>query len=136
MKTFLIILLSVLGFAFVTTKEPLKVDAISSETMINIKLDEGKKWPTDDATTSHIQTMITLCEQALSQKTYEVTALNDALTKEINLLNRNTKMTGDARSQLHNYQLGIRKRIQAISDNRGSVEWLLHELKRYADYFD
>ncbi len=136
MKLSLILLLAFLSFAFIPTKEPLKVDAISSETMINIKLDEGKKWPADDATSKHIQTMIALCEQALSQKKYEVPLLNETLTKEINLLNRNTQMTGDARSQLHNYQLGIRKRIQAISDNRGSVEWLLHELKRYADFFD
>lgn len=136
MKTFLILLLAISSVTFITSKEPIKVDAISSETMIKIKLNEGKKWPKDDATTKHIQTMIALCEQALSQKTYEVIELNDAFTKEINLLNRNTKMTGDARAQLHNYQLGIRKRIQAISNNRGSVEWLLHELKRYADYFD
>lgn len=136
MKIFLIILFAISSVTFITSKEPITVDAISSETMIKIKLNEGKKWQTDDATTTHIETMIALCEQALSQKTYEVTPLNDALTKEINLLNRNTQITGDARAQLHNYQLGIRKRILAISDNRGTVEWLLIELKRFSEYFD
>ncbi len=136
MKTIFTLFLSLLFFAFFTPEKQLIVDAISSETVINIKMNNGEKWPSDTSTTAHIQTMIALCEEALSQKDYKVLPLKEALTNEINLLNRNTQITGDARSQLHNYQLGIRKRINAVIENRGSVEWLMHELKRYFDYFE
>ncbi|GGD84630.1 hypothetical protein [Planktosalinus lacus] len=111
-------------------------DAHSSATMINLKLNDGEKWPTDEVTTNHIQSMIDLCEAALSQRTYAVAPLHEALTQEIDALNQNTQMSGDARAQLHNYQLGLRKRIEALSENRGTVEWLLHELKRFTDYFE
>jgi|GEM_PF-3918441 len=136
MKTCITLILALLFFTSFSLEKQQNVDAISSETMIKIKLNEGEKWPTDTATKKHINLMIELCEQALSQKAYDVNLLTESCTKEVNLLNRNTKMTGDARSQLHNYQLGIRKRINALSDNRGSVEWLLHELKRFSDYFE
>ncbi|WP_339610875.1 hypothetical protein [uncultured Planktosalinus sp.] len=133
------ILLSLFCFYLLLTPPPPSVaipDAYSSATMIKLKLNDGEKWPTDEATTNHIQSMIGLCEEALSQRTYAVAPLHEALSKEIDLLNRNTQITGDARAQLHNYQLGLRNRIEALSDNRGSVEWLLHELKRFADYFE
>lgn len=111
-------------------------DAYSSETMINIKLNEGEKWSTDKPTAAHIQTMIDLCEEALSHRTYETAPLREALAQEIDLLIQNTQMTGNARAQLQKYQLGLRKRIETISQDRDTVNWLTDYLDRFFEYFE
>lgn len=133
--------ISLITFIFLLYLFPVKVesykpDAVSSETIINIKLNEGEKWPADEVTTNHIRNMQALCEEQLAEKTIDDELLREKLNHEVDLLNRNTTMTGDARSQLHNYQLGIRSRINTLSQDRESVIWLTDYLKRYDDYFE
>jgi hypothetical protein len=111
-------------------------DAISSETIINVKLNDGKKWPADEATTQHVNNLLGLCQQQLSEKTIDDELLREELTREVDLLNRNTQMSGDARAQLHSFQLGIRNRINTISQDRESVLWLTDYLERYFEYFE
>lgn len=111
-------------------------DAYSSETIINVKLNEGEKWPADEATTRHIKKLQDLCQQQLSEKTIDDELLREELTREVDLLNRNTQMSGDARTQLHNYQLGIRNRINTLSQDRESVQWLTDYLERYYEFFE
>tara|TARA_R110000850_G_scaffold30630_2_gene84203 strand:+ start:52663 stop:53070 length:408 start_codon:yes stop_codon:yes gene_type:complete len=123
-------------FLFPVENKPLIPDAISSETVINVKLNNGEKWQADEATTEHIKNLQALCKQQLSEKTIDDELLREELTREVDLLNRNTQMTGDARAQLHNYQLGIRNRINTISQDRESVQWLTDYLQRYFDYFE
>jgi hypothetical protein len=136
MKTFLLLLLSLLSLTLISTEEESTIDAYSSETIINIRLNDGEKWSADEATTKHIHTMQSLCESQLSEKTIDDELLREQLNTEVDLLNRNTKMTGDARAQLHNYQMGIRSRINTISQDRESVVWLKDYLKRYFEYFE
>lgn len=111
-------------------------DAYSSATIINISLNDGEKWETDEATTNHINNLKLLCENQLSQKTIDDELLREELNREVDLLNRNTKMTGNARAQLHNYQMGIRSRINTISQDRESVIWLTDYLDRFFEYFE
>lgn len=123
-------------FLFSAETKTLKPDAYSSETIINIKLNDGEKWQADEVTTAHIRNLQSLCDAQLSEKTIDDELLCEQLTREVDLLNRNTTMTGDARAQLHNYQMGIRSRINTISQDRESVMWLTDYLERYFEYFE
>jgi hypothetical protein len=133
---FILYLFLPLLFLFSGETSTLNPDAYSSETIINIKLNDGEKWPADEATTTHINNMQLLCDAQLSEKTIDDELLREQLTQEVDLLNRNTQMTGDARAQLHNYQLGIRSRINTLSQDRESVIWLTDYLQRYFEYFE
>lgn len=133
---FIFYLVFLMMLLFPVETKTFKPDAVSSETIINIKLNDGEKWTADEATTAHIRTMQSLCETQLSEKTIDDELLREQLNAEVDLLNRNTKMTGDARSQLHNYQMGIRSRINTISQDRDTVIWIKDYLERYFEYFE
>lgn len=135
MNYYFLLYLFTLSF-IATPKADLKPDAYSSATIINIALNDGEKWEADEATTTHIQNLKAHCEAQLAEKTIDDDLLREQLNREVDLLNRNTKMTGNARSQLHNYQMGIRSRINTISQERESVLWLTDYLDRYFDYFE
>lgn len=111
-------------------------DAYSSETIINIKLNDGEKWAADEATTRHIRNMQSLCDAQLSEKTIDDELLREQLKREVDLLNTNTSMTGEARTQLHKYQEGICNRINTLSQDRDTVNWLTDYLERYFEYFE
>lgn len=136
MKTFLILVLSILSFAFFSSEKELNVDAFSSETYINIKLNDGEKWEADTETSKSIKTLQEICNRYFNQKTVDEELLKEELTAEVNNLNRVTGLTGNARSQLHNFQMGIRSRIDVLSEDRETLEWLMNYLKNYYTYFE
>lgn len=135
MKYFLLSLFAVI-LLFPKENKILIPDAYSSETIINIRLNDGEKWKADEATTTHIRNMQAICDAQLSEKTIDDELLKGQLLPEVDLLNRNTQMTGDARAQLHNYQMGIRSRINTISQERETVLWLTEYLERFFEYFE
>jgi lipopolysaccharide biosynthesis regulator YciM len=136
MKTFLLLFLSVLSLTFIPAEKELNIDAFSSETVINIQLNDGEKWNADPETTASIKALQEICTRHWNEKAIDDEALKEALTAEVNNLNRITKLTGNARSQLHNYQMGIRNRINVISQDRESLRWLMDYLETYYTYFD
>lgn len=136
MKSMLFILLSSLGFLFVFPEQEVSIDAYSSETVINIKLNDGEKWEADTETTASIKALQEICSRHYNEKTLDDELLKEELTAEVNNLNRVTRLKGDARSQLHNYQMGIRNRINVISQDRETLQWMMDYLKTYYTYFE
>lgn len=135
MKYFLLSIFAVL-LLLPEENKTLIPDAYSSETIINLRLNDGEKWKADEATTAHIRNLQAICDAQLSEKTIDDELLKEQLSLEVDLLNRNTQMTGDARAQLHNYQMGIRSRINTISQERETVLWLTDYLERFFEYFE
>ncbi|MCR9182521.1 MAG: hypothetical protein NXH73_06315 [Flavobacteriaceae bacterium] len=136
MKTIFTLVLSLLFFAFFTPEKNRIVDAISSETVINVKLNDGEKWEADAKTTASIEKLKEICSTHFNTKTIDDELLKEQLTAEVNNLNRVTGLKGDARSQLHNFQWGIRNRINVISQDRETLKWLIDYLDTYYTYFE
>jgi hypothetical protein len=70
-------LLLFLMFTFPNENSSLTPNAYSFEAIINISLNDGKKWETDEHTMTHNLKMQTLCETRLSEK-----AKDDELLQE------------------------------------------------------
>lgn len=136
MKTIFTLFLSLLFFAFFTPEKQRSIDAISSETVINIKLNNGEKWKADAKTTASIEKLKKICSTHFNTKTIDDELLKEQLTAEVNNLNRVTGLKDGARSQLHNYQMGIRNRINVLSQDRESLKWLIDYLDTYYTYFE
>lgn len=136
MKTFFFLFLSVLSFTIPPPENTIPIDAYSSETVITIKLNDGEKWKADAATTASIEKLQEICNTHFNEKTVDDELLKETLTTEVDKLNRVSKLTGNARSQLHNYQMGIRSRINTISQDRESIMWLMDYLETYYTYFN
>lgn len=130
------LIFSLLLLAYFTQEKQLKVDAISSETVINIKLNNGEKWEADAATTASIEKLKEICSAHFNTKTIDDELLKEQLTAEVNNLNRVTGLKDGARSQLHNYQMGIRNRINVISQDRETLKWLMDYLDTFYTYFE
>ena len=136
MKTTITLFLSLLFFTNFTIEKEQKVDAISSETGIKTKLNDGEKWKSDKETTASIEKLKVICATHFNTKTIDDELLKEQLTAEVNNLNRVTGLKGDARSQLHNFQWGIRNRINVISQDRETLKWLMDYLYTYDTYFE
>lgn len=136
MKIMLFLFLSSLSSLFVFSEKEVHIDAYSSETVIQIKLNDGEKWEADAETTASIKALQEICERHYNEKTVDDELLKQELNAEVDKLNRVTKMTGNARSQLHNYQMGIRNRINVISQDRDTLQWMMDYLETYYTYFE
>lgn len=136
MKAMFFLFLSSLCSLFVLSEQEVSVDAYSSETVINIKLNDGEKWEADAETTASIKALQEICKRHYNEKTVDDELLKEELTTEVDRLNRVTKLTGNARSQLHNYQMGIRNRINVISQDRETIQWMMDYLETYYTYFE
>lgn len=123
-------------FFFQVENKSLIPDAISSETVIHIKLNDGEKWKADAETTASIKTLQEICERHYNEKTVDDELLKKELTAAVDKLNMVTKLTGNARSQLHNYQMGIRNRINVITQDRETLQGLIDYLETYYTYFE
>ncbi len=136
MKAMFFLFLSSWCSLFVFSEQEVSIDAYSSETVINIKLNDGEKWEADAETTASIKALQEICLRHYNEKTVDDELLKEKLTTEVDKLNRVTKLTGNARSQLHNYQMGIRNRINVISQDRQTLQWLMDYLETYYTYFE
>lgn len=134
MNTYLIILL-LISFSS-AEKENIAIDAFSSATFTEIPLNDGKKWEADKETTGSIIKMITITKETVDTGTYDPAEIRTALETELRTLLRNCTMEGPARAQLHNYQMGLRYRMDAIKKDVETLKNVHTYLEKYHTYFE
>ncbi|MBA3987184.1 MAG: hypothetical protein H0X63_11575 [Flavobacteriales bacterium] len=134
MSKYLIILL-LISFSS-EEKETLVIDAFSSATYTEIPLNDGKKWEANKETTESIFKMIVITKEAIDSETYEPAEVRATLETELQMLLKNCTIEGPARTQLHNYQLGLRYRMDAIKKEVETLKNVQTYLEKYHTYFE
>ncbi len=134
MHMYLIILL-LISFSS-EEKETLVIDGFSSATYTDIRLNDGEKWEANKETTESISKMIGITKDAIDSESYDPTEVRVSLENELQILLKNCTMEGQARSQLHNYQMGLRYRIHAIQKNVATLKEVQTYLEKYPTYFE
>ena len=80
-------------------------------------LNNSNKWQANTESTEGIQKMLTLSNEYLSKENSDSKALSGNLEKEFTTIIQKCSMTGEAHTQLHNYLLPLKNRIDKLRDN-------------------
>ena len=98
-----------------------------------LKLDEGKRWKTDEPTRASVVAM----KGRAADKTLEGKALGEALDKELQKLIRGCKMTGEAHNQLHYWLEPFMGSVKDLREGKeGAAEKVKASLAEYDKYFE
>ena len=100
---------------------------------MNVELNKGAKWEANVETTRGIDKMRGLLIDFKADPTVEdYRALHKKLAVEFQLILQRCTMTGEAHTQLHNYLMPLKEKIDILSTGKLSeCNALLPELKEY-----
>ena len=118
-------------------KQPESIASEEQEVAGKLVLNNGKKWQANTESTEGIQKILTLINGYLSKGDTDSKALSENLEKEFTTILQKCTMNGEGHTQLHNYLLPLKYKIDKLKDNPGfkSLKDIQSYLNDYKNYF-
>ncbi len=105
--------------------------------MLNVQLDNGKKWVANAETTEGVQKMVSLIENFETNKSTDNKKLHADLNKEFTTIFEKCTMKGEAHNQLHNFLLPLKGLLDRLEEHAdvADIAIIKAHLSSYNTYF-
>ena len=121
----------------VSHKQQESIASEGQEVAGKLFLNNNNKWQANTESTEGIQKMLTLINGYLSKGNSGSKALSENLEKEFTTILQKCTMRGEGHTQLHNYLLPLKDKIDKLKDNPDfkSLKDIQSYLNDYKNYF-